>query len=131
MADVSLWLWHENFKRITWKQFREQCNADKDANAEILWTITSTRINNLPVFYNKLFSSGCIFVSDLFCASTLKPFNHWVTIGLTENKQCTFCEQKEKTSLYHLFYNCSIVNTFLVQHLLLVAWMFTTDSKYS
>ena len=34
------------------------------------------RVNNLSVSYSKLFSSGCIFVFDLFCEGNPKPFNH-------------------------------------------------------
>ena len=54
----------------------------------ILWNNTSIRVNNLPVFYSKLFSSGCIFVSDLFCEGILKPFNHWVTKGALDSHEC-------------------------------------------
>ena len=53
--------------------------------------IFSIRVNNLPVFYSKLLSLGYIFVPDLFCADTLKPFNHWVTKGALDSHEYIRC----------------------------------------
>ena len=46
-------------------------------------------------------------------------------IGLTENDQCTFCEQKSE-DLHHLFYECSIVNNFWCNF---CSWWFQWSSQ--
>ena len=66
---------------LSWKEYREQICGNIEPSRQIIWNNTSIRINNLPVYYKKLASLGCLFVADLYHKGVLRSFDYWVRKG--------------------------------------------------